>query len=314
MLVSVVIPCYNSERTIAKVVGMVDDEFGHMDGFECEFVLVNDCGGDGTFNVIRELAAARPNVHGVNLMRNFGQHNALMCAMHYTRGDLVLGMDDDLQTHPSQIHKLLETMVEGDYDVVYGVYRESKNGPIKNFTHWLNKVSSSILLGRPKGVQSSNFWLITRAVRDEVIKYRNFSPYVDAIFYRTTHNIGNVVIEHHAREVGSSGYTFSKLVKLWLAYWNYSTVPLHITSVVGGITAVAGFIGGIVAIIHKLVDPTTPMGWSSLVCIVLFFSGVILLALGIIGEYLGKALLAINSTPQYIVRETVNLPESEDAR
>lgn len=311
MLVSVVIPCYNSEHMIAHVVEQVLAEFDRIEGYDCEFVLVNDCGGDGTFGVIRELAKRYPNVHGVDLMRNFGQHNALMCAMNYTKGDLVLGMDDDLQTHPSQIPIMLKAMEEHDYDVLYGVYPTRKVSAIKQFTHWLNKVSSQVLLNRPKGIQSSNFWLITRAVCDEVIKYRTFNPFVDAIFYRTTHNIGNVQIEHHEREMGSSGYTFSKLVRLWLAYWNFSTVPLHIASIIGAASAAIGFIAGFVTVIRKLLDPTIPMGWSSLVCIMLFFFGMVLLALGIIGEYLGKALLAINETPQYIVRSTVNLPDEK---
>lgn len=312
MLVSVVIPCYNSEHIIAKVVEMVQTEFSKIEDYKCEFVLVNDCGGDNTFHVIQTLASKYDNVHGIDLMRNFGQHNALMCAMHYAQGDLILGMDDDLQTHPSQIPLLLEAIKTGGYDIVYGTYRESKNGPIKNFTHWLNKVSSRVLLGRPKGVQSSNFWLITHAVKNEVIKYRSFNPYVDAIFYRTSHNIGNVTIEHHEREYGSSGYTFTKLVKLWLAYWNFSAVPLHIASIIGAITAAAGFVVGIITIIRKLIDPSIHAGWSSLVCILLFFFGLILLALGIIGEYLGKALLAINETPQYIVRSEVNVANKRE--
>lgn len=312
MLVSVVIPCYNSEKTIRRVVEMVMGVFEQYKGYECEFVLVNDCGGDNTFGVIRELARDYDNVHGLDLMRNFGQHNALMCALNYTSGDLILGMDDDLQTHPSQIPIMLEAMEQHDYDVLYGVYPHRKVGPVKNFTHWLNKVSSAVLLGRPKGVQSSNFWLITRAVRNEVIKYQTFNPFVDAIFYRTTHNIGNVQIEHHRREVGESGYTLSKLVKLWLAYWNFSTVPLHISSIIGAISAFVGFVAGFVTVIRKLLDPSIPMGWSSLVCVMLFFFGLVLLALGVIGEYLGKALLAINDTPQYIVRSTVNMENESE--
>ena len=120
MLVSVVIPCYNSEQTIGRVVEMVMDEFTRLEGYECEFVLVNDNSRDGTFEAIRRLGETYANVHGISLMRNFGQHNALMCAMNYTSGDLVLGMDDDLQTHPSQISLLIRKMEEG-YDLVYGI-------------------------------------------------------------------------------------------------------------------------------------------------------------------------------------------------
>lgn len=308
-LVSVIIPCYNSERSIREVVELTRDVFREeLPAYSCEFVLVNDNSGDGTFSEIKSLGREYPEVRGINLMRNFGQHNALMCAMNYTRGDYVLGMDDDLQTHPTQIPAIVRKIEEG-YDLVYGIYRESKNSSGKNLTSWFNRVSSRKLLGRPKNVRSSNFWIITRAVRNEVIKYRNYNPYVDGIFYRITTNIGNVEIEHHKREYGHSGYTLKKLMRLWIAYFNYSVVPLRAASIIGALTALIGFIAGIVTVVRKLLDPTITVGWSSTVSIILFFFGVTLLILGIIGEYIGDIVLSINSTPQYVIRETVNLGE-----
>ncbi len=305
-LVSVVIPCYNSEHSIAEVVELTMAEFAKMPEFECEFVLVNDNSSDGTFGEIRRLGSLYKNVYGVSLMRNFGQHNGLMCAMNYTNGDYVLGMDDDMQTHPSQIPTILHKMEEG-FDLVYGVYRQSTNGSIKNFTSWLNKKTSRILLGRPKNIQSSNFWCITRQVRDEVIKYKNYSPYVDGIFYRVTHNIGNVTIEHHEREYGQSGYTLKKLIKQWMAYFNFSVIPLRIASVIGVVSALIGFVMAIVTVIRKLMDPTMMMGWASTISLMVFFFGLVLMVLGIIGEYVGDLVLAVNGTPQFIVRDKVNL-------
>ena len=306
MLVSIVIPCYNSEKSIREVVELTMREFEALDGYECEFVLVNDCSSDSTFEQIRALGAEYPNVHGLNLMRNFGQHNALMCALNYTQGEYILGMDDDLQTHPSQIPVLIREMEKG-YDMVYGVYRHHKNSPLKNLTSWINKVTSRALLGRPKDVQSSNFWIITEKVREEVIVYRNYNPYVDGLFYRATHNIGNVEIEHHKREFGSSGYTLKKLMKLWLAYIGFSVLPLRIATFVGSAFSVIGFIAGLVVLIQKLTDPTMTIGWASLMCVQFLFFGIVLLVLGIIGEYIGEIVLSINKTPQYIVRDKVNL-------
>ena len=311
MLVSIVIPCYNSEATIRKVVEMVMEEFRKIEKYDCEFVLVNDCSKDKTFEEIRRLAEDYPEVHGINLMRNFGQHNALMAAMNYAKGDYVLGMDDDMQTHPSQIHKLIGKMEEG-YDLVYGCYPKKKNSFLKNFSSKLNEVSSRILLNRPKEIVSSNFWMITKAVRDEVIKYTSYNPYVDGIFYRTTHNIGNVEVEHFKREVGTSNYTLKKLIRLWLAYWNYSVIPLRISSVLGGVSACGGFLAALVIIIHKILNPDITVGWSSTICIMVVFFGLVLMVLGIIGEYLGKMILSLNNTPQYIIRETVNLKKKED--
>lgn len=307
-LVSVVISCYNSEHTIRKVVELVLEEFKHLDGYECEFVLVNDCSKDGTFGEIKRLASEYPCVHGASLMRNFGQHNGLMCAMRYAQGDYVLGMDDDLQTHPSQIPLLIHKIEEG-YDLVYGCYKESKNGPIKQFTSWLNKVTSSALLSRPKDIRASNFWIITRQVKEQVIQYTNYNPNIDALFTRMTNKMANVTIEHHEREYGSSGYTFKKLAKLWLAYVNYTVLPLRAVSVFGVCTALVGFIAALVTIIRKLVDPALLVGWASIICLLLVFFGIVLFSLGIIGEYLGNIVLSVNSTPQYIVRECVNLEE-----
>lgn len=311
MLVSVVIPCYNSEKSIREVVELSMKYIHSVPGYASEFVLVNDNSGDHTFDEIRRLCSDYPNVKGISLMRNFGQHNALMCAMNYASGDLILGMDDDLQTHPSQIPKILNRQKEGNFDLVYGVYAKRVNTKAKNFTSWLNKVSSRWLLGRPKEVESSNFWMITSKVKDEVIKYRNYNPYVDALFYRTTHNIGMVTIEHHKREFGSSGYNLRKLIKLWLAYWNYSVLPLRIASFLGAGTAAIGFISALVTVIRKLLDPTMTVGWASTMSCMLIFFGFTLLVLGIIGEYIGEIVLAINSTPQFVIRDMLNVPEEE---
>lgn len=305
MLVTIVIPCYYSEKTIEKVVEMTIDEFRKTEEYQCEFVLVNDGSSDGTYEKIKGLAEKYPFVQGVNLLRNFGQHNALMAALHFANGDYVLGMDDDMQTHPSQIHKLVEKIQEG-YDLVYGHYEKKKNSLLKNLSSKLNEVSSRILLRRPKEITSSNFWIITNKVAKEVIKYDSYNPYIDGIFYRTTHNIGNVEIEHYKREVGTSNYTFRKLVRLWLAYWNYSVIPLRISSVTGGVMAIVGFIAAVFTIIRKIMEPSMPMGWASTICVITVFAGLILMSLGIIGEYLGKIILTLNHTPQFIVRETVN--------
>lgn len=306
MFVSIVIPCYNSQATIGKVVGLVTEEFEKNPGYTCEFILVNDHSKDGTFGAIRRLAQERENVKGIDLLRNFGQHNALMAALAYAKGDYILGMDDDMQTHPSQIFRLINKIEEG-YDLVYGVYPHRKNSVLKNLSSKLNEVSSRILLGRPKEICSSNFWIITRAVRSEVVKYTSYNPYIDGIFYRTTHNIGNVTVEHFKREVGTSNYTLRKLMRLWLAYWNYSVIPLRISSVLGMLSAFGGFIAAIVIVVKKLLSPDIPVGWSSTICVMVVFFGLVLMVLGIIGEYLGKVLLTLNHTPQYIIRETINI-------
>ncbi|MDO4306531.1 MAG: glycosyltransferase family 2 protein [Eubacteriales bacterium] len=305
MLVSVVIPCYYSQPTIEKVVEMVMAEFEKNDGYECDFVLVNDGSKDGTYQEIRKLASRYPNVRGVDLMRNFGQHNALMAALSYADGEYILGMDDDMQTHPSQIFKLIHKMEEG-YDLVYGIYPSRKNSRLKNFSSKLNEVTSRIMLNRPKEISSSNFWIITNAVKEEVVKYKSYNPYIDGVFYRVTHNIGNVEVEHFKREQGSSNYTFRKLLNLWLAYWNFSVIPLRVSFFLGVFAGIAGVLIAVLVVINKLLHPDVPVGWSSSLCVTVLFFALVLMVLGIIGEYLGKIILILNDTPQYIVRNTVN--------
>lgn len=311
MLISVVIPCYNSEASIERVVEATIEEFKKMKQYDYEFVLVNDHSKDGTFQAITRLAQKYPFVKGVDLMRNFGQHNALMAAFHYTEGDYIVGMDDDFQTHPSQMPKLIEKIQEG-YDLVYGQYGKRKNSLLKNLSSWFNKVTVRILIGRPKDVVSSNFWVIIKAVRNELVNYTNYNPYVDALFYRTTHNIADVPIEHFKRESGTSNYTFSKLVHLWMAYWNYSVVPLRLSSIMGMCFAGVGFLSAIVTFIRKLLNPAMTAGWASIICLMTMFFGLVLMVLGIIGEYLGKIMLSINNTPQYIVRSTLNIDENKE--
>jgi undecaprenyl-phosphate 4-deoxy-4-formamido-L-arabinose transferase len=289
---------------------MVSAEFDQNEGYECEFVLVNDGSNDGTFNEIVKLSKERDNIKGINLMRNFGQHNALMAALQYTDGEYILGMDDDLQTHPSQLFKLVHKIEEG-YDLVYGVYPERKNSALKNLSSKINKYTSRVMLSRPKEIESSNFWIITKGVRDEVIKFDTFNPYVDAIFYRVTNNIGMVPIEHFKRAYGKSGYTFRKLLKLWLAYWNFSVVPLRISFFFGTFSFLAGIFFIIVLIINKLTSQNLPVGWSSTMCVLALLFGLVLMVLGVVGEYLGKIILILNKTPQFIIRDTVGIDSSK---
>lgn len=305
MLISFVIPCYYSEKTIRKEVEAVMEQFKMRDGYECEFILVNDGSKDGTFSEIKALCEKYPNVKGINLMRGFGQHNAQMAGLNYAKGEYILGMDDDMQTHPSQVFKLIDKAQEG-YDVVYGEYPKSKNGFFKKLSSQFNKFTSRVMLDMPKEIVATNFWIISRKVRDEVIKYSSFNPVLDAIFYQVTHNFGSVEVEHHKRESGKSGYTFRKLVRLWLSYWNYSVVPLRISFFIGALSATFGLAVTIWLIYKKITDPVLPMGWASSLCLMTLLFGAVLMVLGVVGEYLGKAILILNKTPQYIVREELN--------
>lgn len=306
MLLSIVIPCYNSAHTIGKVVELSMEEIKKIEGVDCEFILVNDYSPDHTYEAICELAKKYPNVKGINLAKNFGQHNAIMAGLSEARGDYVMGMDDDMQTHPSQIPAFIKKMQEG-YDVVFGIYKKRKFNFFKNLT---SKAASFIMwhmVDRPKGLEASNYWCCRKYVRDELVKYQGYNLYLQMLFYRTTRNIANIEIEHFDREEGTSNYNFRKLFKLFMSFLNYSVVPLRIATCLGTLFSAAGFIGAIVILIQKILSPEMLVGWASIMCALFVFFGFTFLMLGIIGEYIGKLILNQSRTPQYVVRETVNI-------
>lgn len=311
MLVSIVIPCYNSQETIGKVVELAMEEFRKLKDYDCEFILVNDYSRDATWQTIKGLAEKYPNVKGINFAKNFGQHNAIMAGLSYTKGDLVVGMDDDMQNHPSQIPQFLSKIQEG-YDIVFGVFKERKFSAVKNITGSISRFLLWRLLDRPKDIQMSSFWCCRRYVRDEVVKYDGYNVFLQVLFFRTTHNIANIEIEHYAREVGSSNYTFRKGLKLFMSCLNFTVIPLRAATLFGTLFSAAGFIGAIVVLIRKLLNPCIAVGWSSLMCALLVFFGFSFLMLGIIGEYIGKLILNINKTPQYVIRDKANLTEEKE--
>lgn len=304
--VSVVIPCYYSEKTISTVVELTRRELVEL-GFDYQFVLVNDGSTDKTFSEISRLAREDDRVLGINLSKNFGQNNALMAGLHYVTGDVVVGMDDDLQTHPSQLPRLL-CALDDKTDLVYGVF------PTRTFDNLIRKLGSKFerwtlqVLGmRPKGVDVSAFWAAKKYVCDEAKKYQGSTPSVSSLMLRATGRVKDVPIEHHLRAVGSSGYTIKKLIKTYLNLLSFSVVPLRIIIVVGAALSIISLVSALWVLISSLLSPSSQAGWSSLMVTILFATGMIILCLGIIGEYLARIFLRLGSAPQYIVRETTEV-------
>ena len=306
MLISIAVPCYNSEHTIEPLVEACRAEFDHRNGYELEMVLVNDFSKDGTFDVIRKMAEKYPFVKGIDLAKNFGQHDALLCAFQYVTGDLVVGMDDDLQNHPEQIHQLIAKLHEG-YDVVFAKYKSRKYSLTRNITSAVSQYLLHHLIDRPKDVEMSSFWVSRRFVIDEIRKYRGNDAFIQLLFVRTTRRIADLTIEHYARTEGRSNYTFRKRMRLFLSFMSFSVIPLQIATIFGTTFSLIGFLMMIIIFIRKLIHPEIAIGWSSIMCLILFVSGILMLMLGIIGSYIGKMVMTINQTPMYVVREELNV-------
>lgn len=305
---SFVIPCYKSSQTIRTVVESTSEEMKRLGKTEFEFVLVNDCSPDGgeTIRVLKQLAQEYLYVKVIDLAKNVGQHGAIMAGLRNASGDVFVGMDDDMQTRPSELHKLFKAFEEGA-DVVYGAYPQKKESPFRLFGSWVNKMCSVICLGRPKDLVTSSFWVMRKYVRDSIIQYDGSHPYLLGLILRATSYIVSVPVEHFEREVGQSGYTFKTLLKLWSNMIGFSVMPLRIALYGGVGLSALSFLYLLYLFILKLAVPTLTNGWASVIGAIFFSLGVLLLFMGLIGEYIGRTYLHLNKEPQYVVREAINL-------
>ena len=310
-LIRFVIPCYRSAETIGKVVAELDAAMGKLPAYTYEIILVNDCSPDDTFEVIRGLCAQREDICGVNLARNFGQHAALMAGFGYTHGEVVVCLDDDGQTPADEVGKLLAGIEEG-YDVVYAKYAHKQHSGFRNFGSKVNELMTRVMLGKPRELYLSSYFAASRFVIDEILRYKNPYPYVIGLVLRTTKNITNVEVAHREREVGVSGYTMGKLLGLWFnGFMAFSIKPLRIATAMGCLTACGGFLYGIYTVVKKFVNPNVPIGFSAMMAALVFIGGMIMLMLGLIGEYIGRIYISLNNSPQYVIRECINVSENE---
>lgn len=307
--VSFVIPCYRSALTIGNVVKEIQDTMKTLEQYTFEIILVNDCSPDDTFDVISRLCEENTNICGVNLAKNFGQHGALMAGFHQVTGDILVCLDDDGQTPADEVGKLLAE-IENGQDVVYASYDHKKHSLFRNFGSWMNEKMAQFLLGKPKELFVSSYFAARRFIVDEMLKYENAYPYVIGLVLRTTKRICNVPVQHREREIGTSGYTLGKLLALWFnGFTAFSTKPLRIATMSGVIFACMGFLYAVYTIIKKFVNPAVPMGFSSLMSAVLLIGGMIMIMLGLIGEYIGRMYICMNNAPQFVVRDLIPAKE-----
>ncbi len=302
---SFVIPCYGSERTISLVTDEIRQTMeGHPD-YDYEIILVNDCSPDGVWQVIRRLAAEDCHIRGINLARNFGQHGALMAGYGQATGDYIVSLDDDGQTPADEVFSLLNHLLEGNYDLVYGVYEHIQQNAFRRFGSWVNEKMSEMMIDKPRGLKTTSYFVARRFLIEEMLRYQHSYTYIGGLIFRSTQNISTVPVKHRKREVGHSGYTFGKLFSLWFnGFTAFSVKPLRAATVVGLLCALFGVLFGCYTVINKLLYTTQiDAGWSSIITAITFIGGMILFMLGLVGEYIGRIYICINKAPQYVIRE-----------
>jgi glycosyltransferase involved in cell wall biosynthesis len=299
LTLTIVIPVYCAAQNIAELVSALSAlpiRGGH------EIILVNDGSTDDSLQVCRQLLKTCPvPLVLVDLTKNFGEHNAVMAGLSYARGSWIITMDDDLQNPPSEVLRLLEFAQQSGKHAIYAHYRKKEHSAWRNLGSRFANFIANFLLDKPKAFYLSSFRCLNASLVHELMKYKGPFPYIDGLILQSTESVDHIYVTHLPRTRGRSNYTLRRLVRLWMnMFVNFSIVPLHISTITGIAFSILGGISGIWVIIESILY-NTPRGWSSLMITILLLSGVQLVILGIVGEYLGRIYLTLNQKPQFII-------------
>lgn len=309
---SFVIPVYNGARSIGPVVEQIHDLYADL---RFEVVLVNDGSRDDSEQACLALVESHPGtVRFVHLARNFGEHNAVLAGLNHCVGEFAAVLDDDGQNPPAEVRQLHQEASAKNYDVVYGRYREKHHGTFRNAGSRFNDRMANWLLGKPPELYLSSFKVMSRFVIDEITKYTGAFPYIDGLILRCTRNVGQVDVEHRDREGSESNYTFAKLFLLWLnMFMNFSILPLRVAAMFGLFVSFTSVFLMIGIVLDKLyLNPELTIGLPTVLVLMIFFAGVQLVILGLIGEYLGRLFLDHSKNPQFVVRYTAGGDASDE--
>ncbi len=302
---SFVVPMYNAAATIAALVSDIERleiEGGH------EIVLVNDGGSDRTMEVCRELAlTTRVPLTVLDHARNFGEHNAVLTGWRHAKGAHIVNLDDDGQNPPREAVRLWQHAKQTGADVVFGHYETKQHSSWRNFGSWLTNRFTDWALDKPSGFYLSSFRCVTAFAAQQVVSYAGPYPYIDGLLLQITQRIESLVVEHEPRHQGQSGYTWRRLLRLWLSAWlNFSLLPLRLATFAGLTTAALGVVAFLAVLWLWFVNRGPGYGFGWLMSAFLIFSGTQLVMLGLIGEYLGRMFLTVNQRPQAVVREVIS--------
>lgn len=303
-LYSVVIPVYNSEAVVAETVALVRNFFLSQT-LRFEIILVNDGSRDASWGVISGLARDFQEVVAINLLKNYGQHHANLCGFREAKGEYLITMDDDLQNPPEEIGKLIDTVVSG-YDLVMGRFESKQHSLVRRagsrLVGWLNRKIFDV----KENLTLTNFRIIRRDVIDRVCRDRSFSPYIPGLVLKYSAHRCNVLVRHQPRLVGTSNYTWKKILRLMATIlFNHSSIPLRYGSAFGFIVASVSFLLGSFYLLDSIFNGTKAPGWATLVVLISFFNGILILLISVIGEYLVRVLREVGSQSCYEISEVV---------
>jgi len=311
LYLSVVIPVYGSELVLPKLTAELDAVM-RAQNWTYEVIYVCDRSPDQSWKVIQDLSRQFASVRGILLRTNVGQHNALIAGLTRAQGRMIVTMDDDLQHNPLDI-PLLIAELEAGYDLVYTKFRKRRHPLWKVIGSKVNDLAARVLIKKPADLYLSPFRAFRSELRDEIVKYSGPFTYVDGLLLSATKDIASVEVDHHDRHAGVSYYGLRKSLSLWMKMaTSFSAAPLRITSVVGSVIACLGFLLALFFIVERLAFHEFPSGWASIIVTLLILGGFQLIAIGIVGEYLGRVLITMNGRPQYIIKAIEGFDDSSE--
>ncbi len=304
-LVSIVIPVYRSAKILPLLIEEIYFEIKKLGlSNQFELLLVCDASPDESWDVIKLLAESHFFIKGFMLRKNYGQHNATMVGLRECAGASIIIMDDDMQHSPKYISNLLVEL-NGGADVCFTRFGNVRHKQWKKLGSKFNDLVANLLLDKPKDLYLSSFKAISRNICNLIICYDGPYPYIDGLILLHTDSIAVIDVEHQERYSGRSNYCFRKSLSLWIMMaTGFSVKPLRMATFFGFFISLSAFFLIIGLLIYKLIFDVDVKGWTSLAVISLFMGGVQLVALGIIGEYIGRGYLKLNGKPQAIIKET----------
>ena len=301
---SVVIPVFNSEPIVATTIDRTV-AFFESHGFSYEVILVNDGSTDGSWDVLRRAPARYPHVRVINLLRNYGQHNANLCGLRRATGDYVITMDDDLQNPPEEIIHLIEKAMTGP-DVVFGQFRHKAAPPARTLGSRVIGLLNRRIFGQPSDLVVSNFRILRRDVVDRICTSRSAYPYITGQALLYSSKPANVEVEHAPRQAGKSTYSPVRLAKLVLRIlFSYSLFPLRLSAAVGFFIATLSFAIGVAFVLHHFIAGSSVEGATTIIVLLSFLNGVVIAMLSMLGEYVLRTLRQVTETESYHVLEEI---------
>lgn len=304
-LYSIVVPVYNSEHTLKELYSRIKAVFENEVREEFELILVDDSSRDNSYSLMKELRRSDSRVRIVQMAKNFGQHPALLCGFSFAKGDFIITMDDDLQHPPEEIPKLIRVMNERpDVDVIIAKYHNRHHNLIRKIGTRISVYATSKMLKKDPDLEITSFRLIRRFIVDAILKMDVHLPQIGNLLVQTSNRIINVDVRHDPRKYGKSGYSYARLAHdLFHDIISNSAFPLLVVRDIGIISFLVSICLGLFYLIKFLCFGSSVEGWTTLVILITAYSGLLLLSIGIVGQYLINILEEARKMPNYTIRD-----------